>query len=68
MINDAINESIFEFALDCQRLIGQGWKFEKINYGEARLGVSPSLVVSKDGKIETIYHPEDIGRLFNNKE
>lgn len=64
MINDAINERIFEFALDCQRLIEKGWKFEKINYGEARLGIGPSLIVSKNGIMKTLYHPDDIASLF----
>ena len=64
MLNDAINERIFEFAMDCQRVLENGWKFDKINYGEARLGISPSMVLSKGERTETLYHPDDIGRFI----
>lgn len=63
-VNDAVNEQMFEFAMDCQRVIEKGWKFEKINYGEARLGIGPSLVVKMGERTELICNPEDICTLL----
>ncbi len=60
MLEDAINEQIFEFAHLVQRMIKNGWTFGKINYGERRLGISPSITISKDDKVVQCYSISDI--------
>jgi hypothetical protein len=49
-INDAINEQIFEFAHVVKELIDRGWTFGEIKYNERRLGIGPSMIISKNGK------------------
>lgn len=40
-----IDESgMFEFMLEVQRAIHEGWTFKEIKYGERRLDIGPELI------------------------
>ena len=63
-MEDAINETMFEFARSVQSLIKKGWEFKEIDYGERRLGIEPRMTVVRGDVVETIYSYHDVERLF----
>jgi len=63
-MEDAINETMFEFALSVQSLIKQGWEFKEIDYGERRLGIGPRITVKRGEVVETISSYHEVERLF----
>ncbi len=65
-MNDAINEAMFEWAFTIKRLLESGWTLGKLNYSSARLGIGPSLVISKDGKDVICYDPSDVENIIRN--
>lgn len=63
-MEDAINETMFEFALSVQSLVKKGWEFKEIDYGERRLGIGPRMTVQRGEVVETLYSYHDVGKLF----
>ena len=63
-MND-FNEPMFEFAKTCQALIQLGYSFGEINYGERRLGIGPSMPVTKNSETTTLYDYQDLEILLN---
>jgi len=59
----AINEAMFEFALICQSMMENGWKFVKIDYAERGLG--PTLTIKKDDDVREIYHYGELKSILN---
>ncbi len=63
-MEDAINETMFEFALTVQTLVKQGWEFKEIYYGERRLGIGPRITVKRGEVAEAIYSYHELGNLI----
>jgi hypothetical protein len=68
-MEDAINEAMFEFALTVQQLVKHGWTFSNVTCGERRLGIGPSVTLSKmygnDLREEKCYCLSDIERIVD---
>jgi hypothetical protein len=59
-MEDAINETMFEFAKTVQSLVKKGWEFKEIDYGERRLGIGPRITVQRGDVVETIYSYHEV--------
>ncbi len=60
----AIDEGMFEFALQVQQAIKAGWVFTDIKYGEERLGIGPQLVCVRNEKVVVLNSYVDIYKLL----
>ena len=65
---DLMNEGLFEFAQTMQSVFDKGWRIKEMRYGEARLGIGPSLVFQKDDEVTTCYGTEDVERLIQQED
>lgn len=64
-MEDAINEAMFDFAKVIQSLIGRGWVLGDINYGERRLGIGPSITLSKGESSVKCFSSHDVERVLS---
>lgn len=63
-MQDGIDEAMFEFAKDVQALVERGWTFGEIKYSERRLGIGPSITVSKGDKTQMCYSHHAVGDIL----
>ena len=61
-------EELFEFTWVVESLVRNGWTFGEINYGEERLGIAPSITLSKGDFTKKCYSDSDISALLDIKE
>lgn len=54
MLYNQINEALFNCLLVGQQLTKDGWEITKKD-GEERLGIMPSIILTKNGISETFY-------------